>query len=47
MDLNLTEEQQMIQDAARRYAETALAPVAEQLDQTKDRNILTGHCREL
>lgn len=47
MDLNLTEEQQMIQDAARRYAESELAPTAEQLDQTKDHSILTAHCREL
>lgn len=47
MNLNLTEEQQMIQDAARRYAESELAPTAEQLDQTKDRSILTSHCREL
>ncbi|MBN0987070.1 acyl-CoA dehydrogenase family protein [Amphritea pacifica] len=47
MDLNLTEEQQMIQDAARRFAESELAPVAEQLDQTKDRNILTAHCKQL
>ncbi len=29
MDLNLNEEQQMIQDAARRFAESELAPVAE------------------
>ncbi|MDO6562290.1 acyl-CoA dehydrogenase family protein [Amphritea sp. 1_MG-2023] len=47
MDLNLTEEQHMIQDAARRYAESELAPTAEQLDQTKDHSILTTHCREL
>lgn len=47
MDLNLTEEQQMIQDVARRFAETEVAPAAEQLDQTKDRDILTGHCKQL
>ena len=47
MDLNLTEEQQMIQDAARRFAESELAPMAEKLDQTKDRDILTNHCRQL
>lgn len=47
MYLSLTEEQQMIQDTARRFAESELAPVAEQLDQTKDRNILTHNCRQL
>ena len=47
MDLNLTEEQQMIQDVARRFAETEVAPAAEQLDQTKDLNILTSHCKQL
>ncbi len=47
MDLNLTEEQQMIQDVARRFAETEVAPAAEKLDQTKDRDILTGHCKQL
>ena len=47
MYLSLTEEQQMIQDTARRFAESELAPVAEQLDQTKDKTILTHHCRQL
>lgn len=47
MDLNLNEEQQMIQDAARRFAESELAPVAEKMDQSKDHEILLGHCRQL
>ncbi|BBB26022.1 acyl-CoA dehydrogenase family protein [Amphritea japonica] len=47
MDLSFTEEQQMIQDAAKRFAENELAPQAEALDQTKDRSILRGHCQQL
>lgn len=47
MDLSFTEEQQMIKDIARRFAENELAPTAEKLDQTKDLNILKGHCRQL
>ncbi|MBQ0757330.1 MAG: acyl-CoA dehydrogenase family protein [Amphritea sp.] len=47
MDLSFTEEQQMIQDAAKRFAENELAPLAETLDQTKDKSILKGHCLQL
>ena len=47
MDLSFTEEQQMIQDAAKRFAENELAPLAETLDQTKDKSILKGHCQQL
>lgn len=36
MDLSLTEEQAMIQDMARKFAETELAPVAAQLDEHND-----------
>ncbi len=47
MNFALTEEQQLIQDTARRFAESELAPVAERLDQTKDKSILLGNCRKL
>ncbi|MGB0467011.1 MAG: acyl-CoA dehydrogenase family protein [Pontibacterium sp.] len=47
MDLSLTEEQQLIQDTAKRFAEAELAPVAEKLDQTKDKSILLDNCRKL
>jgi alkylation response protein AidB-like acyl-CoA dehydrogenase len=47
MDLSFTEEQQMIQDAAQRFAENELAPLAETLDQTKDKSILKDHCLQL
>ncbi|PIE20621.1 MAG: acyl-CoA dehydrogenase [Neptuniibacter caesariensis] len=47
MDLSLTEEQQLIQDTAKRFAETELAPVAEKLDQTKDKSILLANCKKL
>lgn len=47
MNFALTEEQQLIQDTARRFAESELAPVAELLDQTKDKSILLGNCRKL
>jgi len=47
MDLSLTEEQQLIQDTAKRFAETELAPVAEKLDQTKDKSILLENCKKL
>ena len=32
MDFELTEEQQMVKDMARRFAETEIAPVAAELD---------------
>ncbi|MEH6626419.1 MAG: acyl-CoA dehydrogenase family protein [Motiliproteus sp.] len=47
MDLSLTEEQLLIQETARRFAESELAPKAEQLDQSKDREIIKSHCRHL
>ena len=47
MHLSLTEEQQMIQDAAKKFAESELQPVAEKLDQTKDYEITKAHCRKL
>lgn len=47
MDLSLTEEQLMIQETAKRFAESELAPVAEKLDQTKDYEITKSHCKNL
>ena len=47
MNLSLTEEQQMIQDAAKKFAESELEPVAEKLDQTKDYEITKAHCKKL
>lgn len=47
MNLSLTEEQQLIQETARRFAESELAPVAEQLDQTKDKSILLNSCKKM
>ncbi len=47
MDLSLTEEQQLIQDTAKRFAEAELAPIAEKLDQTQDKTILLDSCRKL
>lgn len=47
MNFSLTEEQQLIQDTARRFAESELAPVAEKLDQTKDKSILLGNCKKM
>lgn len=47
MDLALTEEQQLIQETAKRFAEAELAPVAEALDHTKDKSILLENCRKL
>jgi alkylation response protein AidB-like acyl-CoA dehydrogenase len=43
MDLALDEDQAMIQDMARKFAQTELAPLAEKLDQEGDRKLfLTG-----
>jgi len=47
MDLSLTEEQAMIQDMARKFAEGELAPVAAQLDATKDYGLLQEKLRQL
>lgn len=47
MQMALTEEQSMIQDAARKVAEAELAPVAAELDQQGDTNILLGNLKKL
>jgi alkylation response protein AidB-like acyl-CoA dehydrogenase len=47
MDLSLTEEQQMIQDTARSFAETELTPVAEHLDRTGGRDELLANLKQL
>ena len=47
MDFSLSDEQQMIQETARRFAETELAPYAAELDQNKDYARLASHCRKL
>lgn len=39
MDLSLTEEQLMIQDMARKFADSELAPVAAELDQSNDQQL--------
>ena len=40
MDFELTEEQKIIQETAARFAKQELEPVAAELDQTKNRDIL-------
>lgn len=47
MDLNLTEEQRLIQEMARRFAETELAPVAERIDQSGDRSVFLKNLKDL
>lgn len=47
MDLSLSEEQQMIQDTARAFAESELAPVAAQLDSDGGRELLLANLRKL
>jgi len=47
MDLSLTEEQTMIQDMARRFAETELAPVAAKLDKGSDREVFLANLKQL
>lgn len=47
MNFTPTEEQQMIQDAARQFAEGELAPMAAELDATGNREILLGNLRKL
>ncbi len=47
MDLSLTEEQMMIQDMARKFAETELAPVAAALDETQNQEIFLGNLAKL
>lgn len=47
MDFALTEEQAMIQDMARKFAETELAPVAAELDATNDQDIFQKNLASL
>ncbi|GLX77697.1 acyl-CoA dehydrogenase [Thalassotalea insulae] len=47
MDLSLTEEQMMIQDMARKFAETELAPVAAELDETQNQEIFLANLAQL
>lgn len=47
MNFDLTEEQAMIQQTARQFAEGVLAPKAAELDQTADPEILKSHLSQL
>jgi len=47
MDLSLTEEQGQIQDIARKFSDTELAPVAAKLDKDGDREILLANLKKL
>lgn len=47
MNFELTEEQVMIQDTARQFAEGVLAPQAAELDRTADPEILKSHLNQL
>jgi butyryl-CoA dehydrogenase len=47
MNFTPTEEQQMIQDTARQFAEAELAPVAAELDSTGGRDILLANLKKL
>ncbi|MFT5722393.1 MAG: alkylation response protein AidB-like acyl-CoA dehydrogenase [Motiliproteus sp.] len=47
MDLSLNEDQAMIQDMARKFAQTELAPVAERLDQEGDRPLFLSNLKQL
>lgn len=47
MNLSLTEEQMMIQDMARKFAETELAPVAGELDETQDQELFLKNLAQL
>lgn len=47
MDLSLTEEQAMIQDMAKKFAESELAPVAAQLDETYDETLFLSNINKL
>ena len=47
MDLSLTEEQMMIQDMAKKFAESELMPVAAQLDETMDRTLFLKNLAQL
>jgi alkylation response protein AidB-like acyl-CoA dehydrogenase len=45
--LELTDEQKMIQDMAAGFAKSELAPVAAELDETKDRSILKANLKKM
>lgn len=47
MNLTLTEDQSMIQEMARRFAQSELAPVAEKMDQQGDREQFLSHLKQL
>ncbi|NMP32123.1 acyl-CoA dehydrogenase [Thalassotalea sp. M1531] len=47
MDLSLTEEQLMIQDMARKFADSELAPVAAELDQSNDQDVFKANLAKL
>lgn len=47
MDMTLNEDQTMIQDMARKFAQTELAPVAEKLDQEGDRELFLKNLNNL
>lgn len=47
MDFELTEEQRIIQDTAAKFAKRELEPVAAELDQTKNRELLKVNLRKL
>ncbi|WP_432474771.1 acyl-CoA dehydrogenase family protein [Amphritea sp. HPY] len=47
MDMTLTEDQAMIQDMARKFAQTELAPVAEKLDHEGDRALFLSNLKSL
>lgn len=47
IDFSLSEEQLLIQETARSFAETVLAPSAAELDETVNYDLLKGHLRQL
>jgi alkylation response protein AidB-like acyl-CoA dehydrogenase len=47
MDLTLTEDQTMIQEMARKFAKSELAPIAEKLDQEGDRELFLENLKKL
>jgi len=47
MNFDLTEEQKIIRETARRFAKNELEPVAAELDRTKDREILKTNLKKL
>lgn len=47
MDFSLTEEQIMIQDMARKFADSELAPVAAELDETRDQSLFLKNLAQL